>query len=79
MRRLLYWLGAATLAIIVIAGTGLGLFAHRGITLDASSKAYVDVSGIANAVEHELFRVSDRLDRARMQQLRQVRASGANE
>jgi hypothetical protein len=36
MRRLLYWLGAATLAIIVIAGTGLGLFAYRGITLDAS-------------------------------------------
>ena len=42
MRRLLYGLGAATLAIIVMAGTGLGVFIYRGITLDASSKAYVD-------------------------------------
>ena len=42
MRRFLYILGTLTLAIIVAAGIGLGVFFYKGHALDAESKAFVD-------------------------------------
>ena len=61
MRRLLYWLGAATLAIIVMAGTGLGVFVYRGITLDASSRAYVDSAVPAIAADWDRQQLLERI------------------
>jgi len=44
MRRFLYILGALTLIVVVLAGTGLAVFLYKGHALDAESKAFVDTA-----------------------------------
>jgi hypothetical protein len=44
MRRLFYALGAVFLAIISLAGDGVGVLAYRGNALDKEAKAFVDAA-----------------------------------
>jgi hypothetical protein len=42
MRRFLYFLGAFTLAVVIVAVVGLGAVFYKGHELDTESKAFVD-------------------------------------
>lgn len=42
MRKFLYFLGAATLTVLIVAGVGIGVAAYQGHAFDVESKAFVD-------------------------------------
>jgi hypothetical protein len=58
MRKLLMIIGAATLLLIVVIGTGVGILFYKGSSLDAESRAFVDhaVPAITAHWDKEQFR-----------------------
>lgn len=67
MRKLLYIIGAVSVAIFVVVAVGVGILVHKGNALDSESKAFVDraIPAIVSAWKPDqlLDRASDALRR----------------
>src|SRR5262249_55225572 len=60
MRKLLCFVGATTLAVVVVAGIGVGVLVWKAKGLDAESKAYVDAAVPAITAHWDKMALLDR-------------------